>query len=112
MSLVLATMIAISGALLLRWATPGDASHALALLEDASAPACVAVSTEARFVGHAYNHIVHIANGCSAAKSCAVATDVNPEPQLVSVPAGARAEVLTFRGSPARTFTAAVRCAP
>jgi hypothetical protein len=79
---------------------------------EAPHPACVTVSTEARFVGFAYNHIVHVANGCTAPKSCTVATNVNPEPQAVTVPPGSRAEVVTFIGSPASAFTAEVRCSP
>ncbi len=81
-------------------------------LSEPATPACVVVSTEARFAGLAYNHIVHIANGCSVPVSCTVATDVNPEPETVTVAAGARVEVVTFMGSPVRTFTAAVQCAP
>jgi hypothetical protein len=81
-------------------------------LADEPRPACVTLSTEARFVGVAYNHIVHIANACSVAENCTVTTDVNPEPQTVTVPPGSRVEVVTFLGSPASTFTAAVRCAP
>jgi hypothetical protein len=37
---------------------------------------------------------------------------VNPEPQVLTVPSGSRVEVVTFMGSPARTFTADVRCSP
>ena len=81
-------------------------------LSDASPPSCVTFATEARFVGLAYNHIVHIANGCDAAKSCTVATDVNPERQAVTVPAGSTVSVVTFIGSPARTFAASVQCTP
>ena len=73
-------------------------------------PACVTFSTEARFVGLAYNHIVHIANGCGVPKSCTVATNVNPQPQAVTVPSGSTVDVVTFIGSPASTFTASVLC--
>jgi len=79
---------------------------------DPPPPTCVTFAIEARFVGLAYNHIVHVANGCSGAKSCTVATDVNPAPQVVTVPAGSTVDVVTFIGSPARTFTAAVHCSP
>jgi hypothetical protein len=72
--------------------------------------ACVRFWTEARFAGVAYNHIVHVANGCSAPVSCAVTTSVNPEPQSVTVPSASKAEVVTFIGSPASTFTADVQC--
>ena len=73
-------------------------------------PACLTFSTEARFVGLAYNHIVHIANGCGVPKSCTVATNVNPQPLAVTVPSGSTVDVVTFIGSPARTFTASVLC--
>jgi hypothetical protein len=72
--------------------------------------ACVTVTTEARFAGLAYNHIVHIANGCSVPVTCTMTTDVNPEAQTVTVPPESRAEVVTFIGSPASAFTASVRC--
>jgi len=79
-------------------------------LSDSQPAACVTVSTEARWAGLAYNHIVRIANGCRVAQSCTVMTDVNPEPQMVTVSSGSTVEVVTFIGSPARTFTASVRC--
>jgi hypothetical protein len=79
---------------------------------DSPPPACLSFWTEARFVGLAYQHIVHIANGCSVAMSCTVATDVSPEAKVVTVPSGSRVEVVTFLGSPARTFTAFVHCSP
>jgi len=73
-------------------------------------PACLTFSTEARFVGLAYNHIVHIANGCGVPKACTVRTDVNPQPLAVTVPSGSTVDVVTFIGSPARTFNASVLC--
>ena len=79
-------------------------------VSEAPRPPCVTFSTEARFVGYAYNHIVHVANGCNAAKSCMVSTDVNPEPQAVTVPSSSTVQVVTFIGSPASAFTADVRC--
>lgn len=71
---------------------------------------CVAVFAEARYGAFAYNHIVRIANGCPVDVACTVATDVNPEPQSVIVASGNAVEVVTFLGSPARTFTPVVRC--
>jgi hypothetical protein len=78
----------------------------------ASAPdaECVAHWTEARFVGVAYHHIVHVANGCSVPLVCSVRTNVNPDAQVVTVPSGTTVEVLTFMGSPASAFTATVQC--
>jgi hypothetical protein len=81
-------------------------------LTDSPPPSCVTFSTVARFAGLAYNHIVHIANGCNVAQSCTVTTDVNPEPQVATVPPRSTVAVVTFIGSPARTFIASVRCSP
>jgi hypothetical protein len=95
-----------------QWTPVRDVPFEPLPLVEAPRPVCVTFSTEARFVGLAYNHIVHVANGCSVSQSCAVTTNVNPEPQVLTVPSGSRVEVVTFMGSPARTFTADVRCSP
>jgi hypothetical protein len=95
------------------WQEPTPVSSAFldaSVRADSPQVACVIVTTEARFAGLAYNHIVHIANGCSVPMTCTVTTDVNPEAQTVTVPPASRAEVLTFIGSPASAFTANVRC--
>jgi hypothetical protein len=73
-------------------------------------PTCVDVRTEARYRNYGYDHLVTIRNGCDQAVSCDVGTDVSPEPTRVSVAAHAEADVLTFRGSPAREFSARVEC--
>lgn len=73
-------------------------------------PECVSVRAEARWGADAYNHVVVVQNRCARAARCQVATDVNPEPTEVSVPAGETREVVTFLGSPARVFTPRVRC--
>jgi hypothetical protein len=65
---------------------------------------------EARYVA-GYDHIVFVANGCDAAASCVVWTDVNPAPQGIEIPPHATVAVVTFRGSPASAFTPFVRCA-
>lgn len=70
---------------------------------------CVKHTEQVRFVS-GYDHLVHLINGCTRTATCKVSTDVNPEPQLVSLAVGASATVLTFRGSPARTFRAKVEC--
>ncbi len=71
---------------------------------------CVTVTAEARPVGGAFNHIVGLDNGCEHAVRCTVATDVNPEAQKVTLAAGGKQELVTFRGSPARVFTPQVSC--
>jgi hypothetical protein len=75
-----------------------------------SADACVRFWGEARYGALGYNHVVHLANSCSAEAECVVFTDVNPEEQKVSVGGKSQALVTTFLGSPARTFKPHVKC--
>jgi hypothetical protein len=75
-----------------------------------TAAACIKVRPEARYLGLGYNHIVHVADVCATAAECDVSTDVNPQAQHVSVPAGGQIEVNTFMGSPARVFVPKVVC--
>lgn len=86
-------------------------------IQSASAPAtadpnlsCVDYRAEARYSGVGYDHLVHIANQCDKAARCDVSTSVNPDKVQVVVASKATETVLTWRGSPAREFTAAVRC--
>ncbi len=71
--------------------------------------ACVLHTTEARYI-MGYNHLVHIDNTCEKSVECLVSTDVNPEPQKVQLEAKSKKTVVTFKGSPARTFRATVDC--
>ena len=71
---------------------------------------CLETWTEARFRGYAFDHYVHIQNGCAYDALCVVTTNVNPNPQEVEVDVGQHIEVVTFHGSPWRTFTAKVTC--
>src|SRR5690606_6970755 len=73
-------------------------------------PACIAVTTEARYGAVGYDHIVSLHNGCDRKAACVVTTDVNPIAITVELAPGAREDVVTFRGSPARVFTAKVSC--
>ena len=73
-------------------------------------PKCVGVSSEARFSGYGYDHLVEIDNRCDKSVSCTVATDVNPQSRTVTVAAGAKESLLTFRGSPASAFKPDVTC--
>lgn len=73
-------------------------------------PACVRYRGEARYRNYGYDHYVIIDNRCDRTALCAVTTDVNPDPVSVTVLAREQAEVLTFRGSPASSFTARLRC--
>lgn len=93
-------------ALLVAFATPlaGDAGAGPSL------PACIAVSTDARWVPYGYNHVVILKSGCSKPATCSVATDVAPQPQSVEVPASSTVEVTTFMASPSQAFTPRVSC--
>ncbi|MDF3065004.1 MAG: hypothetical protein K0R38_605 [Polyangiaceae bacterium] len=76
----------------------------------AEAPACVEVAAEARLGAVGYDHIVALVNTCRKNARCVVATDVNPEAVTVNVARNSQVEVVTFRGSPARTFIPRVTC--
>jgi len=76
--------------------TAGAAATLIALALVVSTPAvsqeaapkdnrCVTWKTEARFVGLAYNHLVHLKNSCTYAMSCRVKTDVNPKEETVEL---------------------------
>ena len=73
-------------------------------------PPCIRSWPEVRYKNYGYDHIVHVGNDCRVKASCAVSSDVNPEPVQVIVPAGEQVEVMTSRGSPAREFTPRVEC--
>lgn len=82
-----------------------------AVAEDAGASlSCVSVTSDARYVPYGYNHVVILKNACQKDAICTVSTDVNPEPTSVTVPRGQTVEVITFSGSPARTFVPRVSC--
>ena len=70
---------------------------------------CVSHTTEARHV-MGYDHLVHIKNACESEATCKVSTDVNPEVQVVTITPGQTKTLLTFRGSPARTFKVSLEC--
>ncbi|MFH2009514.1 MAG: hypothetical protein ABI333_23175 [bacterium] len=71
---------------------------------------CISTWAEARYRAYGYDHIVHIRSRCKKAAVCDVSTDVSPKVQKVGVGAGAHVSVLTFKGSPARSFTPRVSC--
>jgi hypothetical protein len=71
---------------------------------------CISARAEAPFRGSGYDHLVKLENRCDKPVKCRVSSDVNPEVTEVTVPAKGRAEVLLWRGSPARTFKARVSC--
>jgi hypothetical protein len=71
---------------------------------------CVDVTTDARFASVGYDHIVTLKSGCTKTMKCTVTTNVHPEPIAVELAAGGVESVVTWRGSPAREFTADVTC--
>ncbi len=74
------------------------------------AQACLSVWGEVRYGNVGWHHIVHVKNNCDKAFTCDVSTDVNPQPQRVTVPPHQEVEVATFLDSPSRVFTPNVRC--
>lgn len=75
-----------------------------------SFPTCIQVRASAPYGNAGYDHIVTLDNGCEKPATCLVSTDVNPETVSVALGPGESKSVLTFRGSPARTFRAHVSC--
>lgn len=72
---------------------------------------CAKVQASARYVGYGYTHVVTLKNTCAQSVTCALWTDVDPEPRTtVQVEAGQSAEVVTRRGSPSREVTALKAC--
>jgi len=93
------------------WLLSGPAgASAQAAPPPRTSPECITARTEARYRNYGYDHLVHLANGCARAAQCAVSTNVNPKAQHVTLAAGEKKTVLTFRGSPARVFKAKVEC--
>lgn len=74
------------------------------------APECVKHRTEARYRNLGYDHLVHVRNTCDKPVACQVSTNVNPEPIELGLRSGEEREIVTWRGSPAREFTARVAC--
>ncbi len=72
-------------------------------------PECISFTAQAVY-GVGYDHVVHIDNDCKKRSRCDVSTDVNPDKITVVIEPKKSADVVTFRGSPAREFTATVIC--
>ena len=73
-------------------------------------PACIEVSGQARYGAFGYDHIVTVRNGCERTATCSVTTSVNTRAVRVNVAAGASADVVMWRGSPASEFAARADC--
>lgn len=74
------------------------------------APACLGVTTTARYGAIGYDHVVTLRSACEKTLDCSVTTNVNPTPTSATVKPRETVEVVTFLGSPAYSFTADVRC--
>ena len=76
-----------------------------------SAETCAEVGASTRAEAYGYTHVVSLRNGCPKAVRCELWSDVDPEPRMrVEVEAGATAEVITRRGSPARELVGYKKC--
>ena len=71
---------------------------------------CVRYGEQVRFRNDGHDHLVHLHNRCSHRATCQVSTNVNPDAIEATLEPDGRQTVLTFRGSPARVFSATVRC--
>jgi hypothetical protein len=84
------------------------------LADDSAKPkkpgGCVDVRTDASFASVGYDHIVTLKSACKKAVVCSVRTNVNPEAAQLKLDPGEEKSVVTWRGSPAREFTADVSC--
>jgi hypothetical protein len=74
------------------------------------ATGCVEALPEARYRSYGYDHIVHLRSRCATEVVCIVWTDVSPTRIQADLQPAQEIEVLTFRGSPARTFVSHVAC--
>jgi hypothetical protein len=83
---------------------------ASSLADKPGVPACVKWGPLTVSTPTGYNHVVWIENECSAPAACTLSTDVAPDPIEATVAAKEKAELTTFRGSPASEFKAKVSC--
>ena len=84
-----------------------SAGHAAA---PPTAQSCVQARGEARYLGFAYDHWVHLTNRCDRPVTCQVVTDRNPDPVDADVAAQATLSVLTYRASTTAVFTFKMQC--
>ena len=73
-------------------------------------PSCIVVSGTARYGAYGYDHIVTVRNGCERDAVCSVTTNVNAQAARLNVAASASADVVMWRGSPAREFAPRADC--
>jgi hypothetical protein len=104
----MATALLASAAVLATTLVPAGAADPA---QNGGSPPCVRWRADAIYRNAGYDHVVTLYNGCQAPAVCTVTTNVNPDPIDVQIAPGKEAQVLTWRGSPAREFEARVRCA-
>jgi len=109
LEIVLVLLIALSGGVL-----SADSKDKTPPKDKSDSPAaglsCVRWTHEARYQGFGYNHFVYLKNTCKLRAICEVKTDVNPERIKATLAPKQKKTVITFRGSPARVFSADVSC--
>jgi hypothetical protein len=67
-------------------------------------------STEVRYRGFGYDHVVHISNACDEEVACVIKASSNPKNIDVKVPGQRRIAVIARRMSASSKFTASVYC--
>lgn len=94
------------------WLTAGLVFAALLPVSAAAEgrPSCIELRQHVRYRGYGYDHVVGLHNHCAAAAQCTVRTDASPQAIEARIEAGDKVELLTFKGSPARSFQAQVDC--
>lgn len=76
-----------------------------------SADSCTEVQGTARYEAYGYTHVVALKNNCEKPVTCALWTDVDPEPRTtVQVAPRESIEIVTRKGSPAREVTGLKSC--
>ncbi|MCH2110516.1 MAG: hypothetical protein MK135_14435 [Polyangiaceae bacterium] len=74
-----------------------------------AAKECVDWKKEVRY-STGFDHIVRLTNNCSKSVICKISTNINPQVHRRSLEPKQKAQVMTYRGSPSRVFTAYVDC--
>jgi hypothetical protein len=99
---VLALVVQLISALAL-WAAAG-------LGDGGDANPCVDTQTRVVYRNYGYDHWVILRSRCERHVTCVVTTDVQDEPMQAKLEPGETESLLTWRGSPARQFTAKSEC--
>jgi len=71
---------------------------------------CIVSWPEVLYRNYGYDQLVHLRSRCKFDAFCEVSSDVTPKPVEVVIAPRDQRDVLLFRGSPTRQFTAHVEC--